>query len=132
MLETLVPWLLVAAGGSLGAMTRFAVSRATLYFLGETRFPWATFAINATGSFALGFVGALLKSGGAEWPEFWRYAMGTGFLGAYTTFSTFELETHDTLENGDWIIASAYVAGSVFCGLLAVRLGVLTGRRAFA
>ena len=61
-----------------------------------------------------------------------RLALGVGFLGAFTTFSTFELETHLLLDGGSWLLAATYIAGSVFVGLIAIRAGIFLGRAWFA
>ena len=127
MTDRLLPYLLVGAGGFLGANARFLLAR----WIGETaatRFPLGTFVINVTGSFALGLLGAALAQRLVPGSDHLRLALGVGFLGAYTTFSTFELETHALLEDGLSATALANVALSVVAGLLAVRLGVLAAR----
>ena len=91
----------------------------------ETRFPAGTLFINVSGSFLLGVLGAVVSQRISPHSEALRLALGVGFLGAYTTFSTFSFETHALLEDGSWFAASANVAASVFLGLIAVRAGVL-------
>jgi CrcB protein len=94
----------------------------------RTRFPLATFAINVSGSFLLGMLGVFVTDRVTPQTEWMRLALGVGFLGAYTTFSTFELETHTLMDAGAWFTAAAYVAASVFVGLIAVRFGILLSR----
>ena len=124
-------YLLVGVGGFAGAIARFLVARG-VGALGATRFPLATFLINVSGSFALGILGALVAQKVSPGSDAMRLALGVGFLGAFTTFSTFELETHLLLENGSWLLATAYVVGSVFVGLIALRAGIVLGRAWFA
>ena len=117
--------LAVACGGVLGAVSRYAIS---LGLPTETaRFPWGTFVINVSGSAALGFVLILVIE---HFPRgrLARSVIGTGFLGAYTTFSTFMVEAVELIRHGHPETALAYVAGSVFAGLLAVWSG-MTGAR---
>jgi CrcB protein len=90
-------------------------------------FPLATFLINVSGSFALGLF-ATLTAGRIDVPPLWRLLFATGFVGAYTTFSTFEHETQQLTETGAAGWAAANVATSVVAGFLAVRLGVALGR----
>jgi CrcB protein len=127
VIERLLPYLLVGAGGFLGANARFLLAR----WIGEgvaTRFPLGTFAINVTGSFLLGVLGTAVAQKLVPGADHLRLALGVGFLGAYTTFSTFEYETHALLEDGLSATALANVALSVVVGLVAVRLGVLVAR----
>jgi CrcB protein len=120
-------YLLVGVGGFAGAIARFVVARG-VDTLVDTRFPLGTFLINISGSFALGILGALVAQKVSPGSEAMRLALGVGFLGAFTTFSTFEFETHVLLEHSSWLLATAYVLGSVFVGLLAVRAGIFLGR----
>jgi CrcB protein len=96
--------------------------------LGEARFPWGTFVINVSGSFLLGLLGAVLAQKAVVHGDALRLALGVGFLGAFTTFSTFELESHALFEDGVWITAASNLVLSVVLGLLAVRLGILVGK----
>jgi CrcB protein len=123
----LLPLLLVGAGGFLGANARYLIAR----WVGEAidaRFPLGTFLINVSGSFLLGLLGALLAERLVPGGDAVRLALGVGFLGAFTTFSTFEYETHALLEDGAWLLASANVCLSVFSGLVAVRAGLVLGK----
>ncbi|MFN0122116.1 MAG: fluoride efflux transporter CrcB, partial [Blastocatellia bacterium] len=85
-------------------------------------FPVGTFVINVTGSFVIGALLAMSETQ-TGLPAHWRLALATGFLGAYTTFSTFSYETLRLLETGRAALALAYALGSVLAGLLAVWLG---------
>ena len=127
MLERATPYLLVGLGGLLGANARYVMAR----FVGsavETRFPLGTFLINVSGSFLLGLLGAVLVQKSVPNADALRLALGVGFLGAFTTFSTFEYETLALLDDGSWLTALANVFLSLFVGLAAVRLGIVAGK----
>jgi CrcB protein len=117
---------LVALGGSLGALARYAIGGLVTGRV-QGVFPWATFAINASGSFLLGFVFTLMTERFLPHASL-RTAVTVGFLGAYTTFSTFSFETWRLLEDGAIGFAVANVVGSVSVGLVAVYLGIVAGR----
>jgi CrcB protein len=122
----LMPFLLVAAGSCAGGLARYVVN----WLLGAPeagRFPLATFVINVAGSFVLGVLGGFLVSRGGPEAEVLRLAVGVGFCGSFTTFSTFELETHGLLGARAWAMAAGYVATSVLAGLAALRLGIAIG-----
>lgn len=123
----LLPYLLVGVGGFLGANARFVVAR-LVGALFETRFPLGTFIINMSGSFLLGMLGAIIAQKMLPGSEAVRLALGVGFLGAFTTYSTFEYETHALLEDGSWLLASLNMALSLFVGLLAVRAGIVMAK----
>ena len=115
--------LLVAVAGAAGALTRYGIATA----IGVRSFPWATLAINLSGSFVLG----LLLTAGIQrgWPENTVIPLSVGFLGAYTTFSTFSYESF-TLGRADrFVSAAVYVAVSVTGGILAACAGYLLARR---
>jgi CrcB protein len=124
--------MLVAIGSALGGLARFGVAVWFDRRLG-TAFPWATLFINLTGSLFLGWFMTVLQQRLVFTDESWvrpndlRLLIAFGFTGAYTTFSTFEMETLILLNKGNWLAGAAYVALSVFLGLLAVRLGVFLG-----
>jgi fluoride exporter len=126
--------LLVAVGSAIGGLARWGVTLGAARLL-KTDFPWGTLFINLSGSLFLGWFTTILAErlpGGAHgwWlrPEDLRLMIAVGFTGAYTTFSTFEYETHKMLGDGDSLAGASYVAGSVFVGLVAVRLGVRLAR----
>lgn len=116
----------VALGGMLGALCRYALSALLAPLLTRTGFPWATLLINVSGSFALGLVAALAARNVIS-PE-WRAAIGAGFLGAYTTFSTFSVDLDALLGRGQSVQALAYLLGNVGVGLLAAVAGRVVGR----
>lgn len=125
--------LLVATGGAIGSLARYFTGLLVARFWGHP-FPLATFSINMVGSFLLGILGAWLVSRGTETngaADFVRFGLGMGFLSAFTTFSTFELENLRLIEDGRWHIAAAYIIASVFVGLVAVRFGVGLGESLF-
>jgi fluoride exporter len=122
--DLVLPFLLVGAGGFLGANARYAVAR-VVGALVDTRFPLGTFVINVGGSFLLGVLVAVAGEKVLPTSESMRLALGVGFLGAFTTFSTFEFETHALFEDGSWLTATTNVVASLFVGLLAVRAGIV-------
>jgi CrcB protein len=121
-----MPILLVALGGALGAVARFLVSTAFAQRLGSG-WPWGTLFINLSGCVLIAlFLGAgtgRFAEGGL------RYLLPVGFVGAYTTFSTFEFETLRLIELGRPASAVIYVAASNVLGLCAVLLGAWIARR---
>jgi CrcB protein len=119
-------FLAVGAGGFLGAIARYAVALLVARFW-SGEFPLATFLINVSGSFVLGFFMALSAERLGLGPA-WRLLVATGFVGAYTTFSTFEYETHRLVETGSTAWAVTNVLASVLVGFVAVRLGVALAR----
>ena len=124
-IESDVAYLWVALGGASGAAARYAVAQWMGARWGWT-FPWGTFAVNVTGSLAIGLVMTLLIARGAD--PMYRLLLVTGFLGGYTTFSAFSFEALTLLEARRWDAATLYVIGSVGFGLLATALGLGLGR----
>jgi fluoride exporter len=124
-------FLLVAAGGAIGAALRHGVGLLSLRHLPST-WPWATFTVNILGGFAMGMlVGWLaLKAEGAG--QDLRLFLATGLLGGFTTFSAFSLETVNMIRTGETGKALAYIVLSVGCSVAALALGLLLARRAFA
>jgi CrcB protein len=111
----------IAIGGALGALTRYGVDRLIEHHV-ESLFPWATFTINVSGSFAAALVIALVVDR-AEAPAWLGLGLTVGFLGAYTTFSTFAFETYELVELRHIALAAAYGSSSVAAGVGAVALG---------
>ena len=126
-MTALMPYLLVGLGGFIGANARYVVAR-LLGALFETRFPLGTLIINVSGSFLLGVLGTLVAQKVMPNSESMRLALGVGFLGAYTTFSTFEFETHALFDDGSWLTATTNIFASLFVGLLAVRAGIVVAK----
>jgi fluoride exporter len=118
--------LAIAGGGALGSLARFWVSTGTYQLFGRS-FPWGTLVVNVLGSFVMGFLFVLFLERLAAAPE-WRAAVLVGFLGAFTTFSTFSIETLSLMEEGLLLKALLNVAASVLVCLLACWVGVILGR----
>jgi CrcB protein len=124
---------LVSLGGTLGSLLRWGVTVGAARWFG-TAFPWGTFIINISGSLFLGWFTTVLADRlvGSGWAwlkaDDLRLMVAVGFTGAYTTFSTFEYESHTLLREGDGLKGMTYIFASVFLGLVAVRLGVLLAR----
>ena len=118
--------LAIAAGGALGAPARYGVAQ--VITVRPDHFPWATFATNVSGSFALGFLLVLLIH---RFPptRYLRPFFATGFLGAFTTFSTFAVETDLLVSHGHAATAATYALASIVVGLGAVWVGIAGGRR---
>jgi CrcB protein len=116
----------VGMGGAAGALARYGLDRFVEHHV-ITVFPWSTFVINVTGCFLAGAAVAALVDRHAT-PGWLRVGIVVGFLGAYTTFSTFAQETHDLLTEGHVALGLANAVGSTAVGVLAVVLGVAAGR----
>ena len=127
MIERIEPYLLVGIGSFIGGNARFVLAR-WVGGIVEGRFPAGTFLINVSGSFVLGFLGAVLAQRAVANADAIRLAVGVGFCGGFTTFSTFELETHALFEDGAWLTAVTNMFLSLFAGLVAVRLGVVVAK----
>jgi CrcB protein len=119
-------FLAVGCGGFVGAMARYGVGLLVAR-VWRSPIPLSTFLINVTGSFILGLFATWAAERAALAP-LWRLLIGTGFVGAYTTFSTFEFETQGLVEAGLGSWAALNVGASVLAGFVAVRLGVYLGR----
>ena len=119
-------YLMIAIGGSLGAIARYWVGAAVADRMGS-KFPYGTLVINITACLIIGFSLVFLERR-TELNPAWRFLIPVGFIGAYSTFSTFEWETFATIETGAFFLAALYVALSFFLGLLAVWCGVLLAR----
>jgi CrcB protein len=122
----LLKYLMVGVGGCLGSILRFWLGSYIGNRMGS-RFPYGTFVINITGSFLVGLVFALLTVK-TEWSPNWRYLIPIGFIGGYTTFSSFEYETLRTMQDGQIGLGLLYVAASVVVGFVAVWGGMIAGR----
>jgi CrcB protein len=121
---TLTLFLAVAAGGLVGAPSRYLLDRA-ITGRAESDRPWGTFVINVTGSLLLGFLTGLTMTGHLS--EVGKALLGTGFCGAYTTFSTFTFESVRLLEDGRIVDAVGNVVISVALGLAAAAAGRAIG-----
>ena len=112
---------LVIAGAAVGAPLRYLSDRA-IQTRHDTVFPWGTFTVNVLGSLMLGMIAGAVAAGGAS-PQV-QLALGTGFCGALTTYSTFSYETLRLLEDDARLFAAANVVASIVAGLGAAFLGV--------
>jgi fluoride exporter len=124
--DHLMKYLMVGLGGFLGSVLRFWLSSFIGGRLGA-RFPYGTFVINVTVSFLIGMVVTLLATR-AHWSPNWRYLIPIGFIGGYTTFSTFEYETFRLFQDGQPLTAILNVTLSVLVGFIGVWAGVVAGR----
>ena len=122
-------YLFVALGGACGASLRFYISQLVLNWLGKG-FPFATLMVNIIGSFVMGLLYQLIEHEILD-INIHRTLLGIGFLGAFTTFSTFSLEAITLLENGQVLNALAYVLSSVLVCVLAVWLAITMARMIF-
>jgi CrcB protein len=114
-------YLIIGLGGFLGAVTRYAVSLWVGQKWGRS-FPLGTFFVNVSGSFLIALVMSLTTERFMVNPQ-WRLFLAVGFLGAYTTFSTFELETGSLLRDGEWTVALLNIVFSVVAGFIALKIG---------
>ncbi|WP_197513336.1 fluoride efflux transporter CrcB [Acidihalobacter aeolianus] len=119
--------LAIALGGAVGAILRFGVSNGVYQWLGRG-FPWGTLAVNVIGSLAMGFLTAMLVERLNVGPEV-RAAVLTGGLGAFTTFSTFSIETLSLIEQGDVFKAGVNMLVSVLVCVSVCWLGLSLGRQ---
>ena len=119
-------YLWVGLGGALGSIARYVVGLVVYEWMG-TRFPYGTFVINVSGCFIIGLVLTMLDERLGLSPA-WREAIPIGFVGAFTTFSTFEYETLRAVQHGQGATALTYVAGSVVLGFAAVWAGAMVGK----
>jgi len=121
----LLKYIAIGVGGFLGAIARYALG----VYIGSrygVRFPLGTFVINVSGSFLLGLILALLARTTAS--AYWRYLIPIGFIGAYTTFSTFEYETLRAIQDGQVMTGLLNVGLSLVLGFIAVWAGASIGR----
>ena len=120
-------WIAIASGGALGAMSRFWLSTATYGWLGRG-FPWGTLTVNVIGSFAIGLLTVLMLERFNLSIE-WRMGILLGFLGAFTTFSTFSFETVALLEQADYLKAFSNITISVVACVSATLAGIILARQ---
>jgi len=115
-------------GGAVGSLARYTAGSAIMGRIGG-RFPMGTLVVNVSGSFLIGLLMTLLTERFTPHPN-WRLLLAVGFLGGYTTFSSFEYETYKAIKDGSPWIGLLNVIGSVGFGYVAVWLGaILAGRR---
>lgn len=124
-MDVWVRMLLLSVGGALGVNARYFMGMWVSRWAGQ-QYPWATFTINVTGSFAIGFLTMLL----GRWlpHQNYRLLVVTGFLGGYTTYSAFAFESLTLWERGEKGLSLAYATSTLIAGFLAVALGVTLAR----
>ena len=120
--------LFIALGGSLGAVARYAISTYIYQSVNEV-FPWGTLVVNLSGSFIIGAFAEIFET--AMIPSEWRSLVTIGFIGAYTTFSTYSLETLSLLREGELWLATMNVLASNILGIVFVGLGIYSSRIIF-
>jgi len=125
--NALIKILAIASGGAIGAMLRYAVASGTHALFGRG-FPYGTLVVNVVGCLGMGFLYILLLERLSLGPE-WRAALQVGLLGAFTTFSTFSMETLLLLESGETQKAVINIILSVFLCLAATWAGMVLGRQ---
>jgi CrcB protein len=111
-------YLFIAFGGALGSIARYWVGSTIASRMG-TKFPYGTFVINVTACVIIGF-SLTFMSRRADLNPAWRFLVPIGFIGAYSTFSTYEWETLSTIRSGAFLMAALYAVSSFVLGLIAV------------
>lgn len=111
-------YLMIAIGGALGSVARYWVGSTISGRVG-VRFPYGTLVVNLTACLVIGFTLTYLGKR-ADLDPAWRFLIPIGFVGAYSTFSTYEWETLSTLRSGAFFLAGLYAIGSLVLGLIAV------------
>lgn len=123
-------FLIVAAGGALGAVARYGVGTLAGR-LGASHWPWGTLTVNIVGGLLMGALTGWLAFRGGLHAESIRLFAAVGILGGFTTFSAFSLETALMIEKRQLALAGGYVAASVVLSILALFIGLTVARRAF-
>ena len=114
-------YLFIAAGGAAGSVLRYWVGSTISGRMG-TRFPYGTLVINLTACVVIGFKLTYFGKR-ADLNPAWRFLIAIGFIGAYSTFSTYEWETLSTMRSGAFMLGALYAAGSMILGLAATWCG---------
>lgn len=122
--------LAISAGAVPGAIGRFYIGEAVKAIWGANFADYSTFFVNILGCFIIAWVITAHEERFRHWPPEIRLALATGFCGAFTTFSTFGLETASFLAQGNGLLAIAYSAGSAIAGMVGILLGIAAARRA--
>ena len=130
MSSSLSMWASVALGGAAGASARYGIAALMVRFMGPN-FPWGTLTVNVAGSLAMGLLIEALALRFSISPEL-RVMLVTGFLGGFTTFSAFSLDTANMIERHAYGPAAAYVLSSVLLSVGALFAGLIIGRAIWA
>lgn len=120
-------YLLVGIGGVFGSLSRYYLGK-YIASKSNTDFPWGTFTINVTGTFILSLLTFYPALESSNYYSQTRFLVMVGFLGAYTTFSTWSYETYQLIKNQDYFNLSMYVGGTLLIGFMAVYVGMLIGK----
>lgn len=119
----------VLLGGGFGSLARYLLGRLIVQRFPNVQFALGTFVVNVTGSFLIGLLMTLIVER-FRLSHFWQLTIVVGFLGGYTTFSSFEYDAYLSARGGNHMMAISYLAGSVVFGYAAVWLGVfVAGKR---
>jgi CrcB protein len=118
--------LAILAGGAVGALARAAVNEALPHASGA--WPWSTFTVNLVGAAFLAWLTTRLTEMVAP-TRYWRFLLGTGFCGALTTFSTFQVETIRLADDGYAVLAAGYAAASLLAGMAVAAGATVVARR---
>ena len=125
-------WLgVIGVGGTAGTATRAWLEG--MFPASSGQWPWTTFGVNLSGALLLGVLLEVLAETGPDrgWRRGVRLGVGTGFMGGYTTYSSFAVETFVLLDSGAWLVGVGYAVGSVVLGLIAAFAGARAVRRLF-
>ena len=122
----MIRYLMIGIGGFAGAIARYQVATWVQARV-PAGFPWGTFIVNVSGCLVMGVAMTLLTERLVANPQ-WRFLIPIGFIGAYTTFSTFEFELFRANVEGAWLIGGAYLVSSVIVGYAALWIGVVLAR----
>jgi len=126
-MNKLIPYLLVGLGGFFGAISRFLIAQ--FFSKGySSYFPFHTFITNIIGCFIIGILSFIAVHVKVVDPDYVRYILSIGFVGAFTTFSTFELEIYTLFSDNAYILALLYILLSIFFGFIAVKFGISFGK----
>jgi len=118
----MIPFLYIACGGALGALCRYGLSE-WIYSLHQGDVPWGTFVVNLIGSVVIGVVFVIVVEKELIHSDF-KYFLVAGFLGAFTTYSTFSLDTFHLVQDGLLLLAACYVIGTTLTCLLGLWTGI--------
>lgn len=119
-------WVFIGLAGAAGALARYTLAGLVQRLMGSA-FPWGTATVNILGSFLFGVVWSLAEERLVISPQM-RIILLTGFMGAFTTFSTFMFETGGMIRDSQWLLAAGNVIGQVIVGLVCLFIGLAVGR----